>query len=187
MPRAAHDWEGLVAEWVVMKRKTPALTQAEFFRQKGISPSLGNRRIGARLVAVWQQVRDKATQEIIAKTGTDLAEEVERILRVGKSALAVGARNILPKVADDGSELPPPLQPTSFIESLALMREGNRTIQTAVEILSGGEPLKATKAEEVVIDFMPPVLPTPPPSVALPPPKPVADPKGGGGDKGNGS
>ncbi len=156
MARRAHDWEALARAWLTDKRKTPTLSQREFFRQRGISASLGNRRIGARMVADWEAVQAQARQQAIEAVGNDLGAEAGRFIKLGKTAVQIGARNIFPRVAADGSELPPPHQPSSFAESLALMREGRTLTEVGITLLTGGEPLKPESKDEVVLEFVPP-------------------------------
>lgn len=159
MARRTHDWDALARAWLTEKRKTATLSQREFFRQRGISSSLGNRKIGARMRADWEAVQAQARQQAIEAVGNDLGAEAGRFIRLGKTAVQIGARNIFPRLAADGSELPPPHQPTSFGESLALMREGRTLTEVGITLLTGGEPLKVEKPEEVTIDFVPPATP----------------------------
>ena len=169
MSNCRHDWEALARAWLADKRQTPALSQREFFRHRGISPSLGNRKIGARMKADWEEVQAKARQQAIEMVGSDLGAEAGRFIRLGKTAVQIGARNIFPKIAADGSEIPPPHDPGNFAESLALMREGRTLTEVGITLLTGGEPLKTETPEDTVIDFIPPVA-SPPAAPADPAP-----------------
>ena len=188
MARRTHDWEALARAWLTDKRQTPTLSQREFFRQRGISHSLGNRKIGARMRADWEAVQVQARQQAIEAVGNDLGAEAGRFIRLGKTAVQIGARNIFPRLAADGSELPPPHEPSNFAESLALMREGRTLTEVGITLLTGGEPLKVEKPEDAVVEFIPPVAPAaePPADPAPAEPAPVQRPPskpGEGADK----
>jgi len=139
-----------------MKTQDPLLTQNEFFRQKGISPPAGNRKIGKRMTLAWQESQKKALSQVVEKAGINLAEEMERQFKAAKTAFAVGARSILPRIGDDGNEVPAPYQPASFGEALMMMRTGAETMRDITKILTGGEPLLPPKPIEGVIDWVPP-------------------------------
>jgi len=185
MSRRTHDWEALARAWLTDKRQTPALSQREFFRSRGIDPSVGNRKIGARMKADWEAVQAQARQHAIEAVGNDLGAEAGRFIRLGKTAVQIGARNIFPKLATDGSEIPPPHQPSNFSESLALMKEGRTLTEVGITLLTGGEPLKSETPEDIVIDFIPPAAPVsaepadPAPAEPLPGQKPDAEAEGG--------
>jgi hypothetical protein len=151
-----HDWPGLIREYVVMKGREPLLTQNEFFRRKKISLPSGNRRIGKQMTLAWEESQKKALAQVVEHTGIDLAAELEKQFKAGKTAFAVGARYILPRVGEDGSEIPAPQQPSNFAEALMLMRTGAETIREITKILTGGEPLLPPKPIEGVIEWVPP-------------------------------
>ena len=186
MARRTHDWEALARAWLTDKRQTPTLSQREFFRSRGISPSLGNRKIGPRMRADWEAVQAQARQQAIEAVGNDLGAEAGRFIRLGKTAVQIGARNIFPRLAADGSELPPPHEPSNFGESLALMREGRTLTEVGITLLTGGEPLKVEKEDDTIIDFIPPVTPVPAePTPAEPEPAKNQDTNSAGGKEGS--
>ena len=151
-----HDWPGLTQEWVIMKAQNPLLTQNEFFRRKGISPPSGNRRIGKQMTLAWEQAQQQATAKVVQKVGINLAEELETQLRLGKAAMTAGARKILPRVADDGSEVPAEHQPSTFAEHLALTKLGLDTVQNAIKLMTGGEAIVSAKQIKGVIEWVRP-------------------------------
>jgi hypothetical protein len=139
--RRKHNWPGLIQEWVLMKRKEPLLTQNEFFRRKAITPPSGNRKIGKRMALAWDESQKKAIQRVSEKAGIDLAEEMERQFKAAKTAFAVGARYILPRIEEDGVEIPATHQPSTFAEALMLMKTGGDSMREITKILTGGEPI----------------------------------------------
>jgi hypothetical protein len=116
--RKRHDWKGLIQEWVLMKTREPLLSQAEFFRRKGITAPSGNRKIGKQMTMAWEESQQKALATVVERSGINLAEELERQFKASKTAFAVGARYILPRVGEDGREIPPPAIPGHFCRSL---------------------------------------------------------------------
>jgi hypothetical protein len=151
-----HDWPGLIQEWVFLKGREPLLSQAEFFRRKGITAPSGNRKIGKQMTMAWEQSQNRALSEIVEKSGINLAEELERQFKASKTAFAVGARYILPRVGEDGREVAPLQQPANFTEALMLMRTGAEGIREITKILTGGEPLVPPRPVEAVIEWVPP-------------------------------
>jgi hypothetical protein len=154
--RKVHDWTALIQEYVLMKKAEPFLTQNEFFRRKEISPPAGNRKIGPRMALAWSEAQQQAVQLVVEKTGIDLSEELEKQFKAAKTAFAVGARYILPRVAEDGSELPAPQQPATFPEALMLMKTGMDAIRDITKILTGGEPLLPPRQVKGVIEWVAP-------------------------------
>jgi len=151
-----HDWPGLIQQWVLMKSKEPLLSQNEFFRRMKITAPSGNRKIGKRMALAWEESQKQAIQHISEKAGIDLAEELEKQFRAAKTAFTVGARYILPRIGEDGSEIPATHQPNSFAEALMLMRTGGEAMRDITKILTGGEPLLPPKEVKGVIEWVPP-------------------------------
>ncbi len=139
--RKKHDWPGLIAEYVAIKAREPLLTQNEFFRRKGISPPAGNRKIGKKMTLAWEESREKALSHVVKKSGLNLGEELERQFRAAKTAFTVGARYILPRVSEDGTEIPALLQPTTLAEALMLMKTGGDAMREIAKILAGDKPI----------------------------------------------
>jgi len=135
-----HDWPGLIQEWVLIKSKEPLLSQNEFFRRKNITPPSGNRKIGKRMALAWEESKSQAIQRLSIKAGINLADEMERQFKAAKTAFSVGARYILPRISDDGAEIPAIYQPTTFAEALMLMKTGGDSMREITKILTGGEP-----------------------------------------------
>ncbi len=150
-----HDWSGLIQEWVLMKSNEPLLTQNEFFRRKEINLEYGNRKIGKKMTLAWEESQKQALQIVVEKAGINLADELERQFKAAKTAFAVGARQILPRIAEDGSEIPAPQQPTNFIESLALMKMGAESMRDITKILTGGQPLIPPQQVQGAIEWIP--------------------------------
>ena len=157
--RKKHDWQGLIAEYVTMKTHEPLLSQNEFFRRKGISTPAGNRRIGPRMTLAWEESQKKALSQIVENAGINLAEEMERQFKAAKTAFAVGARSILPRIGEDGNEVSAPMQPANFAEALMLMKTGADAMRDITKILTGGEPLLPPKPIEGAIEWVPPAEP----------------------------
>jgi hypothetical protein len=149
-----HDWPGLIREYVLMKSREPLLTQNEFFRRHGIKTAWGNRKIGKEMELAWEESQKKALAKVVERTGIDLADEMEKQLKASKAGFTLGARNILPRVREDGAEIPAPHQPVTFTESLMLMKTCGDAMRDITKILTGGERLlppmgKDGKAEAV--------------------------------------
>ncbi len=151
-----HDWPALIQEWVLMKGQESLLTQNEFFRRKGISTPAGNRKIGKRMTLAWEEAQKTALNRVVEKAGINLGEELERQFKAAKTMHAVGARYILPRLADDGSEIPAPQQPASFAEALMLLKTGGEAMRDITKILTGGEPLLPPKPVQGAIEWVPP-------------------------------
>ena len=139
--RQKHDWPGLVREWVKEKSINPILTKEDFFLKRGIRPSVGGRAIAVQMDAVWLETQQKAVQRTIENSGINLADEMEKQFKALKAAFIVGARGILPRNSDDGSEIPAPLQPGTFAENLMLFKTGADGLRDLAKLMTGGEPL----------------------------------------------
>jgi hypothetical protein len=151
-----HDWTGLIQEWVLMKTKEPLLSQNEFFRRKGMSLPAGNRKIGPKMALAWEESQKKALARVVERSSIDLAEEMEKQFRASKAAFTLGARYILPRVAEDGTEIPASQQPSNFTEALMLMKTGGDAMRDITKILTGGEPLLPPKTLQGIIEWVPP-------------------------------
>ena len=92
------------------------------------------------MALAWDESQRQAIQRISTKAGIDLAEEMERQFKAAKTAFAVGARYILPRIEEDGSEIPATHQPSTFAEALMLMKTGGDSMREITKILTGGEP-----------------------------------------------
>jgi len=150
-----HNWPGLIQEYVLMKTRQPLLTQNEFFRRKGISLPSGNRKIGKKMTLAWEESQKKALALVVDKAGLDLADEMERQFKAAKTAFAVGARYILPRVDERGREVAAQYQPITFAEALMLMKTGSEAMRDITKILTGGEPLQPPNAVKGVIEWVP--------------------------------
>jgi hypothetical protein len=152
-----HDWPGLIREYVLMKAREPLLAQNEFFRRHGIKTAWGNRRIGKEMELAWEESQKKALAKVVERTGMDLADEMEKQLRASKAGFTLGARNILPRLAEDGTEISAPHQPRTFTESLMLMKTCGDAMRDITKIFTGGERLLLTESAgnqvQVIIDI----------------------------------
>ena len=156
MSRFKHDWKGLVREWVKDKRQNPILTKEDFFLKRNINPTVGSRAIARQMQSAWAETQQKAVERTIENTGIDLADEMERQFKAAKTAFAVGARNILPRVGADGSEIPAPQQPQTFAEALMLMRTGAEAMRDLAKLMTGGEALRPPQDIESEVAWIPP-------------------------------
>jgi len=147
-----HDWPGLIREYVLMKGREPLLTQNEFFRRHGIKTAWGNRKIGKEMELAWEESQKKALAKVVERTGIDLADEMDKQLRAAKAGFALGARNILPRLAEDGTEIPAPHQPGTFTESLTLMKTCGDSIRDITKIFTGGERLLSPMGQDEKIE-----------------------------------
>jgi hypothetical protein len=143
-----HDWPGLTREYVLMKSREPLLTQNEFFRRHGIKTAWGNRKIGKQMELAWGESQKKALAKVVERTGIDLADEMEKQFRAAKAGFALGARNILPRLSEDGTEISAPHQPGTFTESLMLMKTCGDSIRDITKMFTGGERLIPPKGKD---------------------------------------
>jgi len=158
MSRFRHDWKGLVREWVLEKRTNPILTKEDFFLKRNINPTVGSRAIAKQMQSAWAETQQKAVERAIEKTGIDLADEMERQFKALKVAFAVGARGVLPRNAADGSEIPAPLQPSTFTESLMLMKTGSDGLRDLAKLLTGGEALLPPQEVKARVEWVIPSM-----------------------------
>jgi hypothetical protein len=98
------------------------------------------------MTLAWEESQKKALVQMVDKAGINLAEEMERQFKAAKTAFAVGARYILPRVGEDGVEIPASHQPATFYEALMLMKNGGDTMREIAKTLTGGEPLLPSEA-----------------------------------------
>jgi hypothetical protein len=99
------------------------------------------------MTLAWEDSQKTAIKQISEKAGINLAEEMERQYKAAKTAFAVGARYVLPRVGEDGVEIPATHQPATFYEALMLMKTGGDSMRDITKILTGGEPLLSAKSE----------------------------------------
>jgi hypothetical protein len=146
----------LVREWVKEKRVNPILTAEDFFKRHSIHPAVGSRAIAKQMKSAWAEAQQKSVERVIEKTGIDLADEMEKQFRAAKTAFAVGARMILPRIGEDGTEIPAPQQPATYAEALMLMRTGSEAMRDLAKIMTGGEALRPPEDIETVINWVAP-------------------------------
>ena len=170
--RQKHDWPGLVREWVKEKTVNPILTKEDFFLKRGIRPSVGGRAIAVQMDSVWLETQQKGMQLTIEKSGINLVDEMEKQYKALKAAFVVGARGVLPRNSDDGSEIPAPLQPSTFTEALMLFKTGSDGLRDLAKLMTGGEALLPPQEVRARVEWVIPGMADEPEK-----PKPEDEPK----------
>jgi len=170
--RQKHDWSGLVREWVKEKSRNPILTKEDFFLKRGIRPSVGGRAIAVQMDSVWLEAQQKAMQRTVESSGINMVDEMEKQFKALKAAFVVGARGILPRNSDDGSEIPAPLQPSTFTEAMMLFKTGADGLRDLAKLMTGGEALLPPPEVKAKVDWVLPGMADEPEK-----PKPEGEPK----------